>query len=141
MSKPDADQIELAAEAVAADLEAERESLRFSPLIARLLDRLEGLDQAKRDLLRARKELRKLHPTRMGEAPHPAIVAIANAYLAVQAVSLDSFCEQEAERRIEESRIEASESAYEAQREDCLPVARSVARIPWPPCLTSGRIE
>lgn len=135
--------IEALAEAIRDDLEAERESLKpqHYPLLLALLQKLDALDEARRQLLRAERTLAREFPARMGQPPHPAKVAVLQATLALNEVRLDTFCESMAEKRVLEE-IDDSPTAGE----DCAGVAFEIGRrgleLPWPACLAnSGGIK
>jgi len=48
------------------------------------------------------------------------------------------ICELLAAEDEQESEVMAAESLYDAMKEDCLPLAKSLGRIPWPACKTGG---
>ena len=48
------------------------------------------------------------------------------------------ICALLAEEDEAESREMAAEALYDSMREDCLPLAKSLGRIPWPACKTGG---
>jgi len=51
---------------------------------------------------------------------------------------LYEICDLLAAESEQEDSVAASEALYDASKEDCLPMAKSLGRIPWPACKTGG---